>query len=116
MLTALIVVLRSIGLMCRGHRAVALENIALRQQLVALTHATKRRHLRPRDRFFWILLARSWKGWRSALLMVQPDTVVRWASPMAARALDGAIPAETVRPPKGRRGDSGAHRQDGIRE
>ena len=77
MLTALIVVLRSIGLICRGHWAVALENIALRQQLAALTRTTKRPHVRPCDRFFWILLARSWRDWRRALLMVQPDTVVR---------------------------------------
>jgi len=41
MVTALIVVLRSIGLICCGHPAVALENIALRQQLAALTHTTK---------------------------------------------------------------------------
>ena len=78
MLTALIVVLRSIGLICRGHRAVALENIALRQQLAALTRTTKRPRLRPCDRFFWIVLARAWRGWRGALLMVQADTVVRW--------------------------------------
>ncbi len=31
MLTALVVLLRSIGLICCGHRAVALENLALRQ-------------------------------------------------------------------------------------
>ncbi len=37
MLTPLLVLLRSIGLICRGHRAVALENLALRQQLAALT-------------------------------------------------------------------------------
>ena len=78
MLTALVVVLRSIGLICRGHRAVALENLALRQQLAAFTRTRKRPRLRPRDRFFWILLAKSWRDWRSALLMVQPDTVVRW--------------------------------------
>jgi hypothetical protein len=35
MLRALLVLLRSIGLICRGHRAVALENLALRQQLAA---------------------------------------------------------------------------------
>ena len=78
MLTALIVVLRSIGLICRGHRAVGLENIALRQQLAGLTRTTKRPRLRPCDRFFWIVLARAWRGWRGALLMVQADTVVRW--------------------------------------
>ena len=37
MLTALIVLLRSVGLMCRGHGAVALANLALHQQLAALT-------------------------------------------------------------------------------
>src|SRR5215207_2360836 len=34
---ALVVLLRSVGLICRGHRAVALENRALRQQVAALT-------------------------------------------------------------------------------
>src|SRR5947208_10282398 len=78
MLTAVVVLLRSFGLLCREHRAVALENLALRQQLAALTRTTKRPQLRPRDRLFWILLATSWRDWRSALLIVQPDTVVRW--------------------------------------
>ena len=78
MLTALVVVLRSIGLICRGHRAVARENLALRQQMAAFTRTTKRPQLRPRDRLFWILLAKCWRDWRSALLIVQPDTVVRW--------------------------------------
>ena len=31
MLAALVVLLRSLGSICRGHRAVALENVALRQ-------------------------------------------------------------------------------------
>jgi hypothetical protein len=48
MLTALLVLLRSIGLICRGHRTVALENLALRQQLVALTRTVKRPQLRRR--------------------------------------------------------------------
>jgi transposase InsO family protein len=46
MLTALAVLLRAIGLTCRGHRAVALENLALRQQLHALKRAGKRSTLR----------------------------------------------------------------------
>jgi hypothetical protein len=37
MLATLIVILRLPGVLCRGHRAVALENFALRQQLAALT-------------------------------------------------------------------------------
>jgi putative transposase len=78
MLTALIVILRTMGLICRGHRAVALENLALRQQLAALTRTRKRPQLRTRDRLFWIVLAKSWRDWRRALVFVQPDTVVRW--------------------------------------
>src|SRR5216683_5820333 len=78
MLTALVVLLRLIGLLCRGHRAVALENLALRQQLAALTRTVKRAPLRERDRLFWILLAKGWREWRTALIVVQPDTVVRW--------------------------------------
>ena len=78
MLRSLLVLLRSIGLVCRGHRAVALENLALRQQLAALTRTVKRPELRTRDRLFWILLSKSWREWRTALIVVQPDTVVRW--------------------------------------
>ena len=58
MLTALVVLVRSIGLICCGHQDVALENLALRQQLATLTRTIKRPQLRERDRLFWILLAK----------------------------------------------------------
>jgi hypothetical protein len=67
MLTALLVLLRSIGLICRGHRAVALENLALRQQLVPLTRTVAYSRLRRRDRLFWILLAKGWREWAHRL-------------------------------------------------
>ena len=78
MLTTVVVFLRSIGLICGGHRAVVLENLALRQQLATLTRARQRPQLRARDRLFWVALARAWRGWRTALVVVHPDTVVRW--------------------------------------
>ena len=78
MLELLIVVVRAFMLTFRGHRELVLENLALRQQLAALRRTTKHARLRRRDRFFWIVLARSWRNWRTALLLVQPDTVVRW--------------------------------------
>ena len=31
-----------------------------------------------RDRLFWKILSQTWSGWQNALLIVQPDTVVRW--------------------------------------
>ena len=57
---------------------LAIENLALRQQLAVL----KRRHRRPRlrksDRFFWLLLSRSWERWKETLIIVKPETVLRW--------------------------------------
>ncbi len=62
----------------RSRRDLLLENLALRQQLAVL----KTRHPQPRlaalDRLFWVMLRRFWPGWKQALLIVQPDTVVRW--------------------------------------
>src|SRR5207237_9572410 len=78
MLAALVVLLRTLGLLCRGHGAVALENVALRQQLSVLRRSVRRPQLRTHDRLFWILLAKAWLAWRTAFIVVQPDTVVRW--------------------------------------
>jgi len=78
MLTAIFIVLRAIIVACGGHRAVALENVALRQQLAALKRSVKRPELRARDRLFWVMLAMRWREWRTALVFVQPDTVLRW--------------------------------------
>jgi hypothetical protein len=58
--------------------ALIAENLSLRQQLAVLAHSSKRPRLRQRDRIFWVWLSRLWTGWRSALVIVQPDTVVRW--------------------------------------
>jgi len=77
MLTVLIVILRSIGLICRGHRAVALENLALRQQVAALTRTVRRRQLRTRG-LFWILLAQGVAGLAQGLARRAAETVVQW--------------------------------------
>jgi putative transposase len=58
--------------------ALAAENIALRQQLLVLQRSVKRPKLRNRDRIFWSWLSRLWSGWRSALLIVQPQTIIKW--------------------------------------
>ena len=57
---------------------LATENLALRQQINVLTRNQKRPKLKERDRLFWVILSRVWSGWRSAVVIVQPDTVVRW--------------------------------------
>jgi putative transposase len=78
MLAVLLVALRTLGLICSGHRAVALENVPLRQQLAVFRRTVRRPQLRTRDRLFWVLLTKTWRDWRTALIVVQPDTVVRW--------------------------------------
>jgi putative transposase len=72
---ALFVFLR--GLLA-GRAALAAENLALRQQLAVLRRATPRPKLRRRDRLFWAALSRLWHGWRTALALVKPATVLRW--------------------------------------
>jgi hypothetical protein len=61
-----------------GHRQLALENLALHQQLAVYKRTAPRPRLRPMDRPFWVGLIRVWAGWRQSLVFVTPDTVVRW--------------------------------------
>ena len=62
-----------------GNRAaIAAENLALRQQLAVLQRSVKRPRLRRRDRIFWVWLSRLWFDWRSSLMIVNPETVIRW--------------------------------------
>src|SRR6266699_3894180 len=62
----------------RDRSRLALENLALRQQLAVLRHQSPRPRLRRADRVFWVNLARVWDQWRSALILVRPETVLRW--------------------------------------
>lgn len=61
-----------------SRRDLALENLLLRHQLMVATRTKKRPRLRSADRFFWAVIARRWSPWRRQLLLVRPETVVRW--------------------------------------
>jgi putative transposase len=78
MITLLLHLLRLLPFLCGGHRQLALENLALRQQLAVYRRTTTRPKLRRTDRLFWVCLSRVWTGWRNALVIVAPDTVLRW--------------------------------------
>ena len=78
MLTLLLHLLCLLPFLCRGHRQLALENLALRQQLAVYKRTLLRPKLRTTDRLLWVGLARLWAGWRQALFIVSPDTVLRW--------------------------------------
>jgi putative transposase len=61
-----------------SRRDLLLENLALRQQLLAM----QRRKPKPRfariDQLFWVVVRRVWPKWKQALVIVTPETVVRW--------------------------------------
>jgi len=59
-------------------RRLALENLALRQQLASFASATRRPRISGADRWFWITLRRLWSRWLDVLVFVKPETVIRW--------------------------------------
>ena len=62
-----------------GHAAVAVENAALRLQIAAFQRQRRRPVLSCLDRLrFWIGLSLRWKRWRSPVMYVRADIVVRW--------------------------------------
>jgi putative transposase len=60
------------------HRDLALENLALRQQLAIFKLRHPRPRLRPTDRIFWVWLSKIWVSWRETLIIVKPETVIAW--------------------------------------
>ena len=79
MLTALMTLLATLSSIFRSRAALELENLALRHQIGVLRRAaTKRLKLTSADRLLWICLSRLWRGWRSALTIVKPETVIAW--------------------------------------
>ena len=62
----------------RTRTDLALENLALRQQLALLRRRSKRPQFGRLDRLLWMWLSNQWAGWREALHLVRPATVIRW--------------------------------------
>jgi hypothetical protein len=61
------------------HRSdLLIENLALRQQVLALKRERPRPVLDDLDRAFWVALRTSWPEWANRLIIVDPDTVTRW--------------------------------------
>jgi len=64
----------------RTRAATQAEILALRHQLLVLQRSARAQKVRltASDRFLWIWLSRLWREWRSALLIVKPETVIAW--------------------------------------
>ena len=78
MITYFLLLCSSLPATVRSQQHLVLENIALRQQLAVLSRQSRRPRLDPSDRLFWSFLSQLWSRWQSAVVFVQPETVIRW--------------------------------------
>src|SRR3954452_24498644 len=64
--------------LARSKPQLVAENLLLRQQLIVLNRSGKRPHCTRADRVLVVVLASKVKHWREALLIIRPETVLRW--------------------------------------
>jgi len=76
--TVIALLLHTILAALKTRHQLAMENLALRHQIQVLQRSGKRPPLTRADRILWVLLSRIWHDWRDGLVLVKPDTVVRW--------------------------------------
>ena len=57
---------------------LVLKNLMFRQQLAIQKRPKKRTQIRTKDRLFWIMLCRFRSNWQEPLIVVNPETVIRW--------------------------------------
>jgi hypothetical protein len=78
-MSVLLCVLLSLRTWARSRAALQLEVLALRHQLQVLQRTRPRRlRLAKTDRWLWGQLSCIWPGWRTALVIVKPETVIAW--------------------------------------
>jgi hypothetical protein len=78
MVDFVLAMLAGMGAFFRSRSDLALEILALRQQVAVLKRKRPRPLLNSSDRLFWTLLRQFWSSWKSVLIVVKPDTVVGW--------------------------------------
>jgi len=78
MMEALILLFSFLKSGLKNQTELALENLALRQQLAILKRNHPRARLKKGDRLFWACLSYFWQKWRESLILVKPETVIRW--------------------------------------
>src|SRR6266849_7542844 len=79
MMSVLLSLLLTLRTWARSRAALELEVLALRHQLQVLQRRRPQRlRLGKADRWLWSLLSRIWTGWRTAIVIVKPETVIAW--------------------------------------
>src|SRR5450756_1946328 len=79
MTSVLISLLLTLRGLAQSRAALHLEGLARRHPWQVL-HRSRPRRLRlvQTDRWLWVALSRVWTAWRTALVIVRPETVMAW--------------------------------------
>ena len=87
--------------LARSKPALVAENALLRHQLAVLRRSVKRPRCTSVDRALLLLLAGRVRAWRQALLIVQPETLLRWHRELFRRSWrrTSRVAAPAHRPP-----------------
>ena len=64
--------------LARSKSELLAENALLRQQLIILKRQVKRPTCTKTDRILLVFLARAVRAWQQTLLIIQPETLLRW--------------------------------------
>ena len=78
MLSVLWLALGSLLRIFLNRQDLVFENFVLRQQLTVLKRRRPRPALNLFNRLFWVAISRLWSRWKQAIIIVTPETVVRW--------------------------------------
>jgi hypothetical protein len=78
MLELLRILLSTLAVTLQERHDLVVENLLLRHQLQVALRSRPRRHLKTRDRVFWLVVQRLCPAWRRHLVLVRPETLLRW--------------------------------------
>ncbi len=75
-----VTILTALNLLLFGYvqRKILVLVITQRNQIIVLKRSVKRPKIKERDRLFWMFLSKTWTDWKDHLVIVKPDTVIRW--------------------------------------
>jgi len=78
MLELLRVLLPALTALFRERHDLVIENLLLRHQLQIALRSRPRPRFKSEDRFFWLVVRRLYPTWKQHLLLIRPETVLRW--------------------------------------
>ena len=90
MLEILRVLLPTLTRLFPKRQDLVVENLLLRHQLQVAFRSRPRPHLKAIDRILWLAVRSVYPGWRRHLILVQPETVIRWHREAGASTGAGA--------------------------